>query len=321
MSRVLVVAAVDVEARGLARHLGLTRTAGTADLRYHGLGLDLVCAGPRALHLGRLTDLARTASLVVSAGTCGALAPHLGAGDLVVPDTVLTLGACRYVLPRRPGLSQAGALLSVDHVVETAQAKARLWQDTAALAVDMESATIVEWAETLGLPAIVIRGVSDTATHGVPATLADIVDGDGRTRTRRAVWAVFSQPRTLPRALALRRGTAAALRAGAAALRALSGAINSEPVNESGGRGAPRRSRGAPNAGGLGGRPEPPMYSVARVATEQGVIRTGRAEDEASSARRVVGSAVRGLAVTGRSPWTLPEHAGRDADEPRPARS
>jgi adenosylhomocysteine nucleosidase len=221
VSRVLIVTAVDVEARGLARHLGLARGRGPHGLRYRGATLDVVCAGPRALRLERLVDLASTASLIVSAGTCGALAPHLVEGDLVVPDTVLTLRGHRRVLPKPPGLSQAGALLDVDCVLETAEAKARLWQDTAAVAVDMESAAIAAWAEALGLPAIVIRGVSDTATHGIPAALADIVGSDGRTPMGHAMRAVLSQPRMLLRALALRRGTDAALRAVAAALRAV----------------------------------------------------------------------------------------------------
>jgi adenosylhomocysteine nucleosidase len=105
--------------------------------------------------------------------------------------------------------------------METARGKAQLWQDTAALAVDMESATIVAWAAGLGLPAIVIRGVSDTADHGIPAALAEVVDGDGRTRAIRAVRAVCRRPGTALRALALRRGTAAALRSVAAAVRDL----------------------------------------------------------------------------------------------------
>jgi adenosylhomocysteine nucleosidase len=221
VSRVLVVTAVGIEARGLARHLGLSRRRGLDGLCYAGSTLDVACAGPRALHLERLADLARTASLVVSAGTCGALAPHLGEGDLVVPDTVLAPGGRRHVLPMWPRLSQTGAILSVDRVVETAGRKARLWQDTAALAVDMESATIVAWAAAMGVPAIVVRGVSDTAARGVPAALANIVDDGGRTRASRAVRLVCRQPRTVLSALSLRRGTAAALRSVAEALRHL----------------------------------------------------------------------------------------------------
>jgi adenosylhomocysteine nucleosidase len=221
VSRVLVVTAIDVEARGLARHLGLTRVAGTTDLRYQGPGLDLACAGPRARHLARFTDLARTASLVVSAGTCGALAPDLAEGDLVVPERVVTRQGRPLVLPRAHGLSAAGTLLSVDRVAATADAKAQLRQETAALAVDMESALIVAWAQSLGRPVVVVRAVSDPAHRGVPATLADLVDEHGRTRLGRAVQAVLVRPRTLPHALRLRRGTSAALRSVASAVRTL----------------------------------------------------------------------------------------------------
>jgi hypothetical protein len=47
----------------------------------------------------------------------------------------------------------------------------------------------------------------------------------------------------------------------ARAITAAVAALTSEPVNESRDRGAPRLRRGAPSAGGLGGRPEPPMFS------------------------------------------------------------
>src|SRR5262245_21255829 len=280
VSRLLVITAVDIEAHGLARHLGLVRRRGHDELRYSGRAIDIVCAGPRALHLERLADLGRTAALVVSAGTCGALAPHLRAGDLVVPDVVLMPGGSRRVLPRAPGLSHAGALLSVDRVVETAESKARLWRDTAAVAVDMESAAIVEWAEALGREAVAIRGVSDSAAHSVPAALARTVDGDGRARAGRAVGAVLRRPRLLAQALALHLGTAAALRAVAAALRTLqaAGAGIEESPGWAGARRAPRGHEGRPEApargvgieespgwagarrapGGHGGRPEPP---------------------------------------------------------------
>ena len=221
MSGVLVITAVDVEAHGLGRRLGLARRRDTGGLHYGGAVVEVVCAGPRALHLDRLEDLARAASLVVSAGICGALAPHLRAGDLVIPDVVLTLSGARYALAKARGLSQVGALLSVDRVVETAESKARLWRDTAALALDMESAAIVEWAAALGRDAIAVRGVSDAAIHGVPAALADVVDGDGRTRPGRLVRSVLRRPRMLLRVVTLGRDTAAALRAVAGGLRVL----------------------------------------------------------------------------------------------------
>lgn len=219
MSRVLVVTAVDVEARALARHLGLTARPGRDLLDYRGRDVDVACVGPRALHLSRLADLARGASLVVAAGTCGALAPDLGAGALVVPEAVVTPAGERYVLPARPGLAQAGRLLTVDHVVETAEAKARLRRESAALAVDMESAVVVAWARALALPAIAVRAVSDGADRGVSPLLAGVVDDTGRTRVGRAMRIVLTRRGMLAEALALRRSTSAALRNVAGALR------------------------------------------------------------------------------------------------------
>ena len=221
MKGILVATGVDVEARGLARHLGLERAPTSDHLHFRGSGVDLVCVGPGAGRLDGVTALARAASVMVSAGTCGALALHLARGDVVVPQAVLTPRGHRHPLPALVGLPQAGTLLTVEAVVATAVAKARLWRETAALAVDMESSIIVEWAAALGLPAVAVRGVVDTAVDGVSAALAGVVDGRGRTRMRRAAQVVLTRPGALPQALALHRGTAAALARVAAALRPL----------------------------------------------------------------------------------------------------
>ena len=106
----------------------------------------------------------------------------------------------------------------VADVVESAAAKSRLWMETAALAVDMESAVIVAWARSRGLRAAVVRGVSDTATDAVPADLAGLVDVGGRVSAGRAVRAALARPAALADAMNLGRGTAAALKSVAAAL-------------------------------------------------------------------------------------------------------
>jgi len=115
------------------------------------------------------------------------------------------------VIVTRSTLSQAD-------VVESAAAKSRLWMETAALAVDMESAVIVAWARSRGLRAAVVRGVSDTATDAVPADLAGLVDVGGRVSAGRAVRAALARPAALADAMNLGRGTAAALKSVAAAL-------------------------------------------------------------------------------------------------------
>src|SRR5207245_2710808 len=137
----------------------------------------------------------------------GLAPPGLAEGDLVVPETVVSPTGARYATAEVGSLRRAGTLVTVDEVVATPGAKARLWVETAALACDMESAAILEWARARGIPAVVIRAVSDTAVRGVPADLAAVVESDGRVRTMRAVRAVLARPRAFVDALTLRSGT------------------------------------------------------------------------------------------------------------------
>jgi len=108
--------------------------------------------------------------------------------------------------------------VTVEEIVATPAQKARLWVETGALACDMESAPILEWAAARGARAAVVRGVSDRASRGVSADLAAVVEPDGRVRTTRAVRVVLSRPRAIPEAMMLMSGTNAALKSVAAAL-------------------------------------------------------------------------------------------------------
>jgi adenosylhomocysteine nucleosidase len=216
--RVLVVTAIDLEARTLGRQLGLEPVTGARWPHFRGGVLEVASVGLRAAELEARARSWRVPDVVVAAGACGALSPDLGSGDLVVPDTVLSGEGERLTTDPLPGLGRRGAVLTVDRVVETAEAKARMWLETGALAVDMESAIILAWARREGLGAAVVRGVSDCASEGVPVDLAGVVRTDGQVSRGRAVRAVLARPRALGEALALRRGTAAALSAVAGAL-------------------------------------------------------------------------------------------------------
>ena len=223
MTRLLVLTAIDLEARDLARHLGLAPVTGSAWPRFAGGALEVVAVGIGACHLAPRLATAAPA-LVVSAGACGALAPALAVGALVVPETVLATDGRRHATAAAGGLRRHGTLATTDTVLEDAAAKSRLWLATGALAVDMESAPILEWAAARGVPAVVVRAVSDPASRGVPADLARVVR-DGRVRPLRAVSAVLARPRALADAMALRTGTAAALKTVATALGTLARAV------------------------------------------------------------------------------------------------
>lgn len=224
MRTLLILTAIDVEARGLARHLGLPPVPRASFPHFRGGALEVACVGLRASALTtrapafatRTSAAAR--SLVISAGACGALAPELPEGALVVPEAVITEDGQHVATAPLPGLEPRGALVSVARVVGTAADKARLFVETGAIACDMESSAILAWAAAHGFAAAVVRGVSDGASTGVPADLVASVGEDGRVRTVTAVRAALSRRGALRDALALRRGTNAALATVAAAL-------------------------------------------------------------------------------------------------------
>ena len=218
MIHILALTAVELEAARLARDLALAPVAGSPWPHFRSGALEIACVGLGASRLEERVARCATPALLISAGACGALSPDLREGQLVLPETVCRESGPRYPTAPLAGYTRRGTLLTVGRVVESPSAKARLWVETGAVAVDMESAVILEWAARRGIPAAVVRGVSDTASRAVPADLAAVVGPDGRVRTMRAIGVALARPRRLGEALALRRGTSAALAAVAAAL-------------------------------------------------------------------------------------------------------
>src|SRR5207245_8298501 len=80
VTHVLVFTAIDVEARGLARHLGLARVERTPWPHYRAGSLEIACVGVRANQLEERMTACGSPDVLVSAGACGALAPSLGTG-------------------------------------------------------------------------------------------------------------------------------------------------------------------------------------------------------------------------------------------------
>ncbi|HEV8533352.1 MAG TPA: hypothetical protein VGT00_18155 [Methylomirabilota bacterium] len=234
MGAILVLTAVELEARALARALRLPRLTsfsfpafGDAHLRLAPVGLAARLLSARFPAMVEGLDH----PLVISAGVCGALHPDVTCGFLVLPETVIgTLGE-RYPATaahhRRHAAAFAsagmrfstGTLVTVPEVAATPEAKAKLRAATGAVAVDMESSLILRAALEAGCPGLVLRGVSDDASDGLPPELAALLTAEGRVLKARAAEAVLRHPAILPRALKLRRVTRGALAAVADALQ------------------------------------------------------------------------------------------------------
>ena len=230
MVAILVLTAVELEARALARALSLPSLPSLSFPAFGGGTIRVAPVGLRAgLLSSRWTALVSASDrpLVVSAGVCGGLDPTLRAGDLVLPDGVISDGGLR--LPVTGSVAQraaaagaaarAGVMATASRAVATPEAKAALRAATGAVAVDMESAAILEAAAARGCFSLVVRAVSDDARETLPDELMRLVGADGRIRCGGVL--ALARPRVLRRALQLRRSTRRALASVAGSLARL----------------------------------------------------------------------------------------------------
>ncbi|WP_168709991.1 squalene--hopene cyclase [Massilia sp. Mn16-1_5] len=121
---------------------------------------------------------------ILSFGCAGALDPSLRAGDCVVASRVDTLAAdpaWTQALMERLPRARFGALAGLDAPLATRAAKAALWQESGALAVDMESHAAALAARRLQLPFAAVRVVLDPAWRSLPPCALAALREDGGT--------------------------------------------------------------------------------------------------------------------------------------------
>jgi adenosylhomocysteine nucleosidase len=225
---ILILTGIELEARALARQLELPALRLSGIPAYGRGRVRVAAAGLRATLLeSRWAALVHGLDrpLVVSAGVCGALAPGLRTGDVVLPHRVMCPRGEFRPVAAWDGVdtSRAGSgdlLITTADVVATREAKAALFAATTAVAADMESSLIVDAATDAGLTAMVVRGVADDAAQDIPRDLLEVITPAGRLRAGRAA-ALLVNPVALRRALHIRRATQHALRAVAGVLAAL----------------------------------------------------------------------------------------------------
>jgi hopanoid-associated phosphorylase len=154
-----------------------------------GEGIISLCGvGSGALH-ERLIDLAeRGCSGIISFGTAGGLAPTLKPGDCVLAEAVVDgfqrwnsdaawLNALHGALPD----AWCGVLYGVSQPVASSAAKQRLWEESGALAVDMESHWAAQVAQRYGVPFAACRVIIDPAQRSLPLSATAGLQPDGRT--------------------------------------------------------------------------------------------------------------------------------------------
>lgn len=207
---------------------------------YHGrlegapAAVFLTGSGPAAAEsAGREILPALLPDRLVIAGFGGGLAPGPGAGDLVAATTVSEAGngpslpcdpcmlaAAAAATPAGAALYQ-GPLITVREVITSAADKQRLWDETAAVAVDMESAPLAEAAAAAGIPFLAVRCITDAAGEAMPLDFNRYLDATGQLRRGAIVLAVLRRPQLIPGLVRLGRNSGRAARHLGAFLAAL----------------------------------------------------------------------------------------------------
>jgi hypothetical protein len=201
--RLLVVAAEEFELAPLRMAL-----AGRGDAEY-----VFVAGGPGPRLAGLAVDRAGPIDGfdgVISAGICGALDEDLKIESIVVGRAV---NGVAIPGPAACGDCKQGPVASVDYVACTREQRRRL-RSTGAIAVDMESAAVLERARAAGRPFFCIKAVSDGAGEEFVIDLNAARDSDGRFSAARILrQAVRSPAKAIPEMVRLKRNSERAAKA------------------------------------------------------------------------------------------------------------
>ncbi|MDE2179349.1 MAG: hypothetical protein KGJ40_00660 [candidate division NC10 bacterium] len=175
----------------------------------------------------RLFEKAPVAA-ALSLGVAGGLSPQLRTGDLIVGDRVILRRDSRQVLrgeqgprlesfPCDSGLQDAamtvirrwdsrhylGSILTVDHIVLTAEEKRRLAAESGAMALDMESAAVALAASACSVPFLAVRGVLDPVHEDLAIGFDQFLNTEGEPHLPRLMQYLITHPFTLPRLVGL----------------------------------------------------------------------------------------------------------------------
>ncbi len=223
--RLLILAALRDELTPTAEKLKLTSgEAGHWRGQRHDLDIHARTTGMggRRVVAGLTEAIAdQTVDAVLLIGLAGGLAPSLTTSDIIHTEVVIDgKGGAMVLAPDAPpaagGEHKAAmetCLLSQDMLAESPEAKAALYGEHRAAAVDMESYELARAAADRHLPLTVIRAISDPADTALPAVTLTFVRPDGSVDVAAAMKYVATHPWQMPKMMSLQRAASSATEA------------------------------------------------------------------------------------------------------------
>jgi nucleoside phosphorylase len=181
---------------------------GSADVR-------VALTGIGAENARRVVQLALVegADVCISSGLSGGLHLNHRTGEILAARSVLAAQGVVFVksdahLLRAAvacGAKEARAFLSAGSIIVTAKEKSRL--APSADAVEMESYAILSEAQRLGVPAIALRVIGDTAEQNLPLDFNRVMGREGKMQASRLVKEIARRPWRVPALAQLGRQT------------------------------------------------------------------------------------------------------------------
>jgi hopanoid-associated phosphorylase len=154
---------------------------------------------------------------IVSFGIAGGLDPALPSGCMVIAASVIgpherfpADGAWSQNLARALPDARSAPLLGLDAAAMDPAVKARLFRDTGAAAVDMESHIAAGIASRHSLPFAALRAIADPAGGRVPVSAIAGLQPDGHTNVAGVMKSLLRNPCDLPALIHVARGAAKA---------------------------------------------------------------------------------------------------------------
>jgi adenosylhomocysteine nucleosidase len=168
-------------------------------------GVAKVCCGRGAqLAVALATAIGPGCSGIISFGIAGGLDPKLLTGTCIVASSVIGANGVRIALPTNERWSQIllqsrsdavhAPVLGIDAPVTEPKNKLRLFRQTGAAAVDMESHIAASIADSHGLPFAVLRVVADPGRQHVPQAALCGMRADGSLDAMAVLRALWRQP-------------------------------------------------------------------------------------------------------------------------------
>lgn len=194
----------------------------------------VVGAGDRSRTTTLVEGAVRQANCLISFGIAGGLAPELRTGGVIVSTNVIAADKRWWAEKRfRDRIADfargigalEGPVLGAPAILATAVQKSRAWNETRAVAVDLESDIVARVATSAGIPFVVLRAIADAAHRELaPAALIPLSEG-GTPRRARVLASVLREPRQLASLVGLAREVRTARLALAGPARALHGLL------------------------------------------------------------------------------------------------